>query len=803
MVEDSMSWSFGGTPAPKPAPDPLQLGVVAHRQGQLDQARTHYLEALRQRPNRALAAHHMGLLQIDSSLGMASLPYLLRALMLQPNSALFCQSLLYARLRSGRLSACEELLADCEQRQVQIELPQWRAWLASCHAGDDPSSLDLPSPRLIDPRDYPEADDASLVLPTQTSIHQRLAEPFTRVVNLYRAGRISELVDELDQLLAEYPDWGEGHDLNGLALIALKRLDDAAVALKRASELLPGRTEIWDHLGVASHQLDDDNAVIDACEHSIALNPLRAASWNNAAATALSRTQFEEAYQYAYAAVSLAPDDETFIVNFGCAARGIGNLDLAQRIFERVIQAHPGHAVAEQQLGELAMDAGDHSIAATHFHRVLRANPSDLDVQSNLIFLENYQGSASQSAIYRRARQYATLLEDQARQPKSWPNEPDPDRPLRIGFVSGDLRFHPVGQFFFAVVQQLAGSPELELYAYPTLRRGDELTSRIRSHIPHWIPIAGLSDDQASARIAADAIDILVDLSGHTGKHRLGVFARKPAPVQITWLGYFGTTGLTRIDYLIAGPWDIPNAEEAHYSEKIWRLPHTRLCFSRPSAEVAVAPLPAERTGNMTFGCFNNLKKINEPVIQLWTRILKSIPGARLMLKASQLDNEEVRAATTRRLQQAGLDSSRLILEGPSRFDRYLAAYQHVDIALDPFPYTGGTTTIQALWMGVPVLSLAGDRLLARQGESMLKALGMDEWIAASEMDYLNLALHHAGSIDVLRNLRAELRVRLEKSPLMDASRFAADLETAFRGMWGNWCQRAMQDGLSEFADSS
>jgi FkbM family methyltransferase len=266
------------------------------------------------------------------------------------------------------------------------------------------------------------------------------------------------------------------------------------------------------------------------------------------------------------------------------------------------------------------------------------------------------------------------------------------------------------------------------------------------------------------------------------------MFALKPAPVQVSWLGYFATTGVAEIDYLIADPWTLPESEEINFTEKIWRLPETRLCFTVPDVVLEVAPLPAIGSGYITFACFNNLTKMNDAVVALWARVLAAVPNSRLFLKAKQLNIEAVRQSTFERFAAHGIAAERLILEGPAPRAEYLAAYQRVDIALDPFPYTGGTTTAEALWMGVPVLTLAGKSFLSRQGVGLLMNTGLSEWVAEDHDDYIARAVSHASDLQVLSLLRGGLRQQVLASPIFDAQRFAEHFEAALRGMWQAWC---------------
>ncbi len=794
MIDYKISWSpgtnaFGWSGTPAITLDPLNRGFAAHQKRDWRTALAAYIEALRARPNRALAAYNFGLLQIDQGMGLSSIPFLLRASLLEPGSAIYQGAVLFACLRSGDLTVGESLLTRCEKSGVPIDAARWAHYFAQVREGMDAAALNIPPLQPLDPLSVREPPDHQLALNTQSPCHAGLAESFDRLQQLYLAQRGQELLEGLAPLLEQHPDWGEGHHLRGRALSALRRWEPAVEALSQASQLLSGRPDVWDHLGKAYDATENFQKAHHAYELALALNPAWHVSWNNAADTAIGNEQYRYAYQYAFLALALAPDNETCLLNFARSCQGSGDYSRARQALSTLIGIHPDHPHAEREFGELCLEAGDHDEARAHFDRAIDIAPDDLGIQGSLIFTNNYLGAETQANIHARALRYGEILSRGLVPHTFWANHPDPSRPLRIGFVSGDLCQHPVGYFFISVAEALALSPTLELFAYPTTRVSDSMTEVFRAAFDHWVPIPGLDDEEAAARILADGIDILVDLSGHTSKNRLGLFARKPAPVQITWLGYFGTTGLTQIDYLLAGPWDVPPREEPEFSETIWRLPHTRLCFSRPQVAVPVAPLPALTTGHLTFGSFNNIRKVTDRVVALWARILTALPDARLFLKTQQLEGDAGRAAIEARFLAEGVTAERLILEGTSAFADYLVAYGRMDIALDPFPYTGGTTSIHALWMGVPVLTLAGDRLLARQGESMLHALGMEEWVAATEADYVVRAVRLGQAIESLQSLRAGLRARLEESPLMNAPQFAAELEAAFRAMWIRWCE--------------
>jgi predicted O-linked N-acetylglucosamine transferase (SPINDLY family) len=471
----------------------------------------------------------------------------------------------------------------------------------------------------------------------------------------------------------------------------------------------------------------------------------------------------------------------------------LGNLHLEERelvsavaCYRKVLELQPDHAGVYANLGQAAIEQGDLDAAVDWYRKACALAPDSADAISGLLFASSAHPHSSPDAYLAQARRYGEDMTARARPFTEWPAAMrDTPPPLRVGLVSGDLRHHPVGFFLESILRHL--SPDtVQLHAYPTRLHEDDLTARIRPHFAAWTPIAGLSDEAAAQRIHRDGIHVLVDLAGHTGHNRLPVFAWKPAPVQVTWLGYFATTGLPAIDYLLADAWSVPASHRAHFTETIHYLPDTRLCFTAPSAEDALppAPPPALRNGHVTFGCFQNLTKVHDDVLRLWGRVLRAVPGSRLWLQSKQTRSAEVRDDLMRRLVAAGIDGQRVTIHAPLARTEYLAGHANVDILLDTFPYPGGTTTCEALWMGVPTLTLAGSTLLSSQGAAIIGCAGLQDWIARDEDDYVTLAVRHAFDIDRLAQLRSGLRGKVARSPLFDALRFAAHLEHALLNMW-------------------
>ncbi len=442
-------------------------------------------------------------------------------------------------------------------------------------------------------------------------------------------------------------------------------------------------------------------------------------------------------------------------------------------------------------MGGVLKDLGRLDESLRTLQHALDIDPLCATAHNNLLFIHNYLADQPAERLLAEAQRFGDMVARLAKPYTEWPNLPDPYRALRVGFVSGDLSGHPVGYFLEGVLAALASetTSRLELYAYPSILRDDETSKRLRASCKAWHSAVGLSDATLAQRIREDGIDILIDLSGHTANNRLPVFAWKPAPIQVSWLGYFATTGVAAIDYFVADPWTLPPDQEAFFTEKVWRLPETRLCFTPPNAKVDVNALPALSNGYITFGCFNNLSKMNDAVVQLWARVLNAVPASRLFLKYQQLAEASVRQSTRERFAVHGIAAERLIFEDYVPRANYLAAYHRVDIALDPFPFPGGTTTVEALWMGIPVLTLSGERFLARQGVGLLMNAGLPDWIASDHDDYVARAVAHASDLQGLAALRAKLRQQVLASPIYDAPHFAEHFEAALRGMWLTWCE--------------
>jgi predicted O-linked N-acetylglucosamine transferase (SPINDLY family) len=417
----------------------------------------------------------------------------------------------------------------------------------------------------------------------------------------------------------------------------------------------------------------------------------------------------------------------------------------------------------------------------------MRADPTNVAYHSTCLFTMQYRPDFSPVQMLAEARRWNELhARPLANKIKPHSNDRSPDRKLRIGYVSADLRTHSVA-FFFMPLLLHHDRANFQIFCYSNVKQPDAITSFLKNRSDAWRDIASISDESVVAMIRADAIDILVDLSGHSLGNRLGVFARKPAPIQASYLGYANTTGLATMDYRLTDALaDPPGMTDGFNAEKLWRLAGCAWCY-RPPGQLP-EPYPAPR-GPVTFGCFNTNTKINPPLIDLWAQLLHAVPGSRLVLKSTGAGIASARQRLLDQFGQRGIQQDRLELLGMiPDLREHLAFYNRIDVALDTYPYHGTTTTCEALWMGVPTVVLAGQSHMSRVGVSLLTHAGLPEFIAATPQDYLSIASGLAASSRA-RSPRAAIRAKIRSSPLLDGKRLAKEIESAFRRMWRTWTQ--------------
>ena len=616
--------------------------------------------------------------------------------------------------------------------------------------------------------------------PTYAEAHYNLG------VALNDLGKLEQAEKAYRTAIHLKPEYAEAYTNLGGALKGLGQLEQAEKAYRATIRIQPECAEAYVNLGVALKELGRPEQAEEAYRTAIRVQPECAEAFSNLGNILQELGRLKEAEEAYRTAIRIMPEFAEAHYNYGNVLQILGQFDQAEQAYRSALRIKPEYAEAHSNLGNALKDAGRLEQAEEAHRAAIRIKPDFAEAHSNLLFSMSYNDCHGPLAMLEEARRYGRMVTRRVREPFSdWlcPNQPEL---LRVGLVSGDLRNHPVAHFLESTLSRLA--PErIELIAYSTNHKTDELTSRIRPRFSAWKSLIGLSDEKAAQLIHSDGVQVLIDLSGHSAYNRLPVFAWKPAPVQATWLGFLGTTGVAEIDYLLGDPQVTPPENDGNFSESVWRLPDVWCCLTPPDMALTVAPLPALSAGGVTFGSFNNLCKMTDQVVALWTRVLKAVPGSRLFLKTKQLGDPEVREYTRQRFTARGIEPDRLILEGASPRKLLLEAYNRVDIALDPFPYGGATTTCEALWMAVPFVTLKGDQFLSRCGLSLNTALDLTDWIADDQDDYVAKAVLHSHDLKRLATVREGLRERVLASPIFDADRFARHLEAALWGMWDRW----------------
>lgn len=568
---------------------------------------------------------------------------------------------------------------------------------------------------------------------------------------LSEAGLPGEGLKYLDQAIALGPNVAEAHGNRGIALMALGRLDEAEKALRRAIELDPRRAEPWYALGNLKAQQKEHPAAFEAFLKALEIDPRDGRSW----------------------------------ANMGIALEQMGKLDDAVAAYERARTLLPGEAMIYYNVGVAFHAQGRPMDALAANLRAIELDPNCVPAHSNLLLDMTYLEGSSAADLLEAHKNWDGAHGPLEPAPRAEANGQDPERRLKIGYVSGDFRQHPVG-WLLANVLPAHDKNQVEVFCYCNEPTADNVTERLKASADHWRDIVDLGDDQAAELVRRDRIDILVDLSGHTAHNRLLTFTKRPAPVQASWVGYPSTTGLAAMDYLVMDAATVPPGAENWCSEAVVRLPHGRFCYAAPLDAPPVAERP---DGPVVFGSFNHLAKVGPDVVRLWARVLNAAPNSRLVLKWKSLNEPSVRVRLVSAFAGHGIDADRLELREGSAHADMLAEYGDIDIALDPFPYTGGITSAEALWMGVPVVTWPQDRIASRQTYAFLTELGLTDLAAASEDDYVRIAADLAADPDRRTKLRRTLRARMAASPLTDGARFTPGLEGAYRQMWRAWCE--------------
>ena len=600
-----------------------------------------------------------------------------------------------------------------------------------------------------------------------------------------RSGDLAEAEKLSRQVIEQFPD--NAPALHCLGIIAQKvgRHPEAASLFTRAIESNPKNADFHYNFSVSLAALRQIDRAIHELREAIRLWPDLAPAHMNLGVFLMGQGQYEEAQHSLQRAAALDPNSPAPHLNLARLLRMRGTLDGAETELRLAITAAPGFASAWNMLGSCLRELGRIPEAIDAFRIAVTREPQSQEAHSNLCYALYYDPSVTPVAILREHRAWAQKFADPITEAAPPHEKSRPaDAALRIGYVSADFRGHCQTLFTLPLFSHHDRS-NFEIFCYSGAGEGDEFTQRLRGVVDRWRDINAMSDEAAAEQIRNDRIDILVDLTLHMTGNRLPLFARKAAPVQVTWLGYPGTTGLKAIDYRLSDPHlDPPGSGDESYSERTYRLPETFWCYQSFSDQPSVSDLPARRNGVITFGCLNSFAKVSQPTLELWAAVLASVKGSRLLARVPR-GNSRKRVADF--LSSRGIQLDRIGFAERQPHMQYLQLYQHIDISLDTLPYPGHTTSIDSLWMGVPVITLAGQTAVSRGGASILSNAGLPDLVATSPEHYVRIAAKLAADPVRLGQLRASLRARLESSPLMDASRFTRSIEAAYRTMWNTW----------------
>ncbi len=740
--------------------DRLRAAFAAHQAGRFDEAERGYQAVLAAQPGAAEALYLYGMLALQQGRAGDAVSRLEQARAASPQDPRIHLGLGQALDRAGRIA--EALPAFSQAAEAEPSNPvAWRGMAAAALASGD----DLAAERAF-----------GRVLAAQP---EDRAGWFNLAVLRQRAGRAGEALDAVDRALALAPDDADAMANRAAILLDLDRAGDAVGAAERALSLAPGHGNACVNLAAALERVGRHAEAAEAARAGLADHPGNASLHLNLGLALMAvgdGTGAEAALKQAAAIDGASPGPPEAL---GALLQRQGRPGASEAASEHAIELGGETARRCTNLSVALLAQAEQAAALSAARRAVTADPDDEAARAHLVTVLNYADLGMDAG--EAAREWATRHETPLRE--AWPAfsaSRDAEARLRVGYLSPDLRAHSVAYFLEPVLG--AHDPAaVEVFCYADVVSEDAVSARLRELASTWCNVAQMTPSDIAARIREDQIDVLIDLAGHTWPRGLLVMARKPAPLQASWIGYPGPTGLAAIDMRITDAIADPPGTEDRYSERLARLDPVFLCYGPPSE----APAPVRHDGPPTFASFNNPAKIAPPVFEVWAALLRAVPDARLLLKYAGLDEPATAERLRGRFAAAGLDPERLDMRGrAAAVSEHLAAYSDVDVALDTFPYNGTTTTCEALWMGVPVITLAGAGHPGRVGASLLSALGKADWVAADPAAYIETAAAMMADRGALAAGRDALRARMLASPLCDARQVAAGVEALFRAAW-------------------
>ena len=615
---------------------------------------------------------------------------------------------------------------------------------------------------------------------------RKITEILTVALSYLKHGKLQEAEQCYEEMLRFQPDNANALHFLGIIYYRRKQYDLAISYIKKALFLQPNYFDAYNNLGIVLQEIGQFDEAITYYQQAIQVNPDSYLPYYNLGNLFREKKQIEKAINYYRKALQANPNLLEAYTQLGRIFDDIGQLELGVHCYKYALQLNPNLVDETTNVGILLAKQSKLDEAEVYFKRALQINPGFLPAYHNLLFNMCHNSKHDTPTIFHEHKKFAEQYEKLSCY-SSYANDCDPDRKIRIGYISPDFIKHPVSYFLEPVLMS-HNKEHFEVYCYSNSAVEDKVTKRFREYSDHWRNIAEMSDGKAVELIRHDRIDILIDLAGHTAKNRLIIFAMKPAPVQICWIGYLATTGLSTMDYKISDNYADPiGMTEQFYSEKLIRLPKCFLCYLPDRNSPEIGPLPALSAGHITFGSFNKFSKLSEEIIPLWSMILKQVPDSFLMLK-SIADEATIRYIRDR-FAKNGVKEDRIKVSSWDPSPKHLESYNLVDIGLDTFPFNGLTTTCEAMWMGVPVINLVGTAYHSRSGISLLSNVGLKELIAKTPAEYIEIAVDLAKDLKRLQSLREGLRDMMKLSPLCDAKGFTANLELYYRQIWNKWCQ--------------
>jgi predicted O-linked N-acetylglucosamine transferase (SPINDLY family) len=793
----------------------LSEAVSRHEAGDLEAAEVLYRRILAANPGHADASHNLGLIAFQTGHAGDALTHFQAALEADPRQRQFWLSCIGALLQLGDHRAAGEVLAQA--RRCGLSGPDsdaLAARVAELSAADEMRPAGKASPPERERRRKPARKAAELppsqaaeLMKFMSQKRHKAAETRARELALrYPAngfvwkvlgaalqeqGRRGEALRIKEHAAALLPEDPEIQNNLGNALLKLQRLEEAEARYRRAIELRPAYPEPWCSLGLVLQKRGLLDRAEEPCRRALSLRPVYPDASSNLGMVLQSRGLFQEAEACYRTALAADPAHHYAWSNLGTALQKQDRLDEAASAYARSFELAPDYAEALANLAGCLHQMGYPEEAEAAHRRAVGIEDKDTSIHSNFLFFLLHRQEIGPEALFAEHLAFGARFEAPLR--SAWrphANLRDPERPLRVGLISADFQQHAMASFIEPLLAGLAPDASLSLHAYANQTADDPVTRRLRGYFRRWTRVYGLSDPARADRIRADGIDILIDLCGHTGGGSPGTLAHRPAPVQCGWIGYLGTSGMRSVDHYLADPVFLPPGEfDRQFTEKIAYLPVVSP-FRPIDAAPPVGPLPALTNGHITFGSFSRMGKLSPPVVALWSELLRAAPGSRMLLGGMRRDGGNDRLLAW--FAAEGVPRERLQFHPSAGMDAYLALHLEVDICLDPFPFTGATTTCHAMWMGVPTLTLAGNTPPGRLGAALLRHAGLDDFVASDAADYLSKGLRWANDPRALARLRGGMRARVAGSPLLRPEEFGRELSALLRRLWKDWCARAV-----------